>query len=459
MQQPSSLLGTCVDAKPLDRELFFFMRTTLLKRLSGSFDRDFWAVDVVRAAQTYPSVWHSGLALTAMCKSLNDANTQAVASRYNLIYALEQYGQSVRLIMDILQKADISYADKEAVLLSSILLTGVSSLRQDTPTAMTKIGTALQIYYHWRFWDTTDLTPQSGIVNAHSLVRLFRRFESQFATSTVPRNWHASRVQETFTHVPTTPFASIVDAYSELLHIRLAISTKAVANTLVQFNPTPELRQRGHDMFNIWKIRFQNLLQTQNVQRSDKECILTLQILSASMEIQFNISSPQDVLAYDEWYPMFAKIVTLSERLYLIIGKNTDTTSLTFTSQTLSFSASVVESLGFVRHCRDATIRRKSICLLHKWPQQDGALFPRLIGCITEQVMLLEEAPALLQEADRPVTCHCVQRQYICAMHRVRYTVVRNKLGRIADLWLTRDVDDQAPALGAPLHGKLTLRW
>lgn len=117
LRQPSSLsVGLYSNATPRDRELFFILRTVALQSVSGVFDRDFWAVDVVRAAQIYPAVWNAGLALAAMYRGLHAAVLPPNETNQHEIYAMLLYGKCMRSIIGIIGKGEVSVTDQEAVL-------------------------------------------------------------------------------------------------------------------------------------------------------------------------------------------------------------------------------------------------------------------------------------------------------------------------------------------------------
>lgn len=74
-QLPAAALGHQPSQRlwPLDvspsvegREMFHFFRSEGVNQVVGYFDASFWTVDVLRAAQVYPAIWHAMLAMAAM---------------------------------------------------------------------------------------------------------------------------------------------------------------------------------------------------------------------------------------------------------------------------------------------------------------------------------------------------------------------------------------------------------
>lgn len=440
------------------------MRTVVFNGISGAFDKDFWSVDAVRAAQTYPSVWHAGLALTEMYRSLDDACTMHEKRRHHQLQAMEQYGRSIRSIIDIARRVDIGIADKEAVLLSNVLLIGFCCLKNDMSAAMTHIGGSLQIFYQWRFWDDS-LNPsvRSAMLNTDSLVRLYRRFELQFTTSRRPSAGLTWKLQEATLKLPTGPFASTMDAYAEFLPLSLNFLT-SVVNARPdgpEYGARPPHLHESRALFRSWRAKFTALLRSRYIQRRDEECILTLEIWSAAMEISLFMERPGESrfeLAFDAWRRTFEKIADLAQQLYAVITQNRGAQPPSFIPRPFSSSMSVCEPLLFFWRFRDGAMRRKMIALLRKWPYQDGSWAPGLVACFIEQATLVEEEGFSTGSPDG-LGCDCVAPQYICAMHRViRLESQYIEPGK-AVLWIVRQVDRQGHLAGEQCGREISISW
>lgn len=463
-QQPSALLGLCRDASPQDREIFFTLRTMVFNDISGAFDRNFWTVDAVRAAQAYPAVWHAGLAVTALQQSLARAKTTQGGSCHYRLRAMEQYGRAVRSIINTTRQTDLTLADKEAVLLSNVLLIGFCCLQDDTNAAMAHIGNSLQIFYRWRFWDgTTNCATRGTILNTGSLVGLFRRFELQFTMTWEPSAGQTWKIQEPSAWPSLSAFTSTMDAYAEFIPLDLAFRTgySKVQGVGVVSHPNPAPLHTIRTLLITWKAKFNAFLQSRYVRPADEECVLTLQICSAAIEISLLLSLAGNAtpLSYDAFYPAHKAITGQAERLYDVVIKNRETRQSLHIPQQFSFSMSVCDQLQRVGLCRDGAVRRRAIAVLRKWPYRDGMSNPAATAAMMEAVMLFEEQGLLLNEVSRPDGCLCVLPQYICEMHRVCGASLAHIREGEGEVRLLRKLDLEGELSGRELRKKMKIYW
>lgn len=461
--QPSALVGLCRDASSQNREMFHIMRTMVFSDISGSFDRDFWSVDAVRAAQSYTSVWHAGLAVTEMYRGLYDACV--MKRKQHQLQAMEQYGRSVRSILDIARQADISSAEKEAVLLSSILLIGYCCLVDDMPTAESHMDNSLQVFYRWCFWDNSrNHSARGTMVNTGFLTRLYRRFEFQFTTSGRPNAGSTWKLQEATLKPSAEPFVSIMDAYDEFLPLSLTFLTAIVHSkpTRLEYSPTPSHLYTTRSLFTGWKAKFTALLQSRYIKQGDEESILTLQIWSATMEISLFMDRTNDAkceLAFDAWHRTYERVAELADQLYAVVVKNSETQRHSFIAQPFSSSISVAEPLLSCWRYRNGAVRRRIIALLRKWPYQDGSWAPKMVACVIEQTMLLEEESSSTDAASCCLDCPCASPQYICALHRVVCINIQNQQPGKATLLILREIDRQHQLAGKQSGRRIPISW
>ncbi|KAJ3495399.1 hypothetical protein NLG97_g3428 [Lecanicillium saksenae] len=456
----SPLFGLCADAAPRDRALFYTLRTSAFNSLAGCFDRDFWSEGALQAAQSFPAVWHAGLAIAAECTSVATIGISAQDNEWRHVYAMQHYNKALQYLITVSNKTELSYTDKEAMLLSMILLTSLCCLWKDVDTALIHIGRGIQLFRQWRILDVA-LSPAMPVqlLPVRSLITLFLRFEMQyvrfFELATEPTYELQAATPETW----TGSFTSIMEAYSEFLTISLAMRCTDPGATHSTFHPRLPIFAKFRGPFDNWKAKLARFVASRVMTDYEMQCILTLEFESAMTEIVFSVDGvDSDVrqLAYDSWLPMFEYMMTLAERLYEQTLKDT-AHSPAF--PLFSFSLSISDPLFFLLNCRDGRLRRRALALLRRWPQQDGLVQSEQRAARFEQLMLFEEGFGMVEEAQRPAYCQCIAGMFICGWHRVRWHTMMTTGSRTADTWLVTQWDWAQGYFKSGLIEKKTIEW
>lgn len=69
-QRPRTTLGPVgVKLNLSDMSMIDALRFQIVELIAGSFDHAFGAIDVLRACQVQPAIWHASLAMTALHQS------------------------------------------------------------------------------------------------------------------------------------------------------------------------------------------------------------------------------------------------------------------------------------------------------------------------------------------------------------------------------------------------------
>ncbi|KAJ3485141.1 hypothetical protein NLG97_g6883 [Lecanicillium saksenae] len=399
------------------------MRTVVLTQLAGAYDNEFWMVDAVRAAETYPAVWFAGVALTEMYQSIAHAKMSRSQQLSRRIRAMENYGRAVRSILDVTGQASVTLADKKAVILSSLLLIGFCNLENNVLKLTAHVRNAFQILNQWQLGGSLEQSSESGsIINTSSLIRQLQRFEVECAILNIP---HAF-LNEGIRAVPaSSSFTSASAAYTEFLSISppCMAAIMDAAKAALSEKPIPESVLSCRRLFKQWKAKFVTLLQARDHDSSD-ECLLSLRIWSITIEIGLFVERSGLLwkeLAYDAWNPLFEKQLDLAEQLRAAITKNVTGQGGQRSRRLLqpfSFSKTIADALVLVHRCRVGSVRRRAIALLRNWPHQQGLGSNYLVADIMEAKTQVEEEAFLLPGAARPAGCQCVAPHYICPLHR-----------------------------------------
>lgn len=418
---PSNIRSTLQDVS-----MFDLLRSETVQQVAGSFDQPFWAVDVLRATQAYPAIWHANLALaavhdTAKTSGNSDASHRSTRERY----ILKHYTASINDLIAITRQGSLSTANQEAVLLASMLLTALCCQRGDINQALIHARNGIQLFHQWRFWEQTHFSgsPRGCILNAASIATIMDHFELQF----VNRLTHITIPCRGIPGIPPrcseTPFDSVTSAYFELQplisslmglwqHAHLGVSEGSP-------QPARELRYAHQLESEAWKVKFDTFIHSSQLKETDLEGILILQLLWSGLDVCLKANIYEGETAFDMFQPSFEYMVTRAEQLREMLSKKTSTQN-TDTPPLFSFSMSISEMLFWSGNgCRDGPTRRRIIDLLRTWPQSDGIWDPRLLAAITEASMNLEESGWSQDEASKPAGCVCVAGVTICNDHRV----------------------------------------
>lgn len=142
-QQPgTSISPEGISPSRSDIDIFGIFHTEIAQKVCGMLSKNLWLVDVPRAAQIYPALWHASIALAAIHQSekikignytISNVNIQ----RYYYILALSHFNQSTTYVKHTLPlinsvAADTqSYQKQEMVIMTNLLYIGICNMLGD----------------------------------------------------------------------------------------------------------------------------------------------------------------------------------------------------------------------------------------------------------------------------------------------------------------------------------------
>lgn len=466
-QQPvQSNAPAGVDASHAERSAFAMLHGECVRRMAGLFSESFWTVDVMRATQVYPAVWHAGLAMAAMhratCITAQTAPARASRQRHEA-FSLAQFHAAVPALLALTRKPVLADADKEAILLASTLFTGLCCLQENYEQASRHARGGNRLYWGWKYWrqngndddddgsddedgddDDADATCTTAnyradnagsrragcVLTTKSLTAVFTHFEMQFCSRFRNVDMPEWRWRTKAHKCSAAPFASAVDAYTELqplltgyCHIGRYLS---VPRNAAELEPAVgrTLPAYVRELL-TWKAKFDVLLLARGddtLPPPDEEeayKMLCLRLLWMTLETGLgpNDSGATGEMVWDERLPAMERVMTFAETHFAARchpDSGNGPRAFTFT-----FAMNVCEVLTFMgTNCRDGGIRRRLIALLHGWRERDGMMDARLLALIVHSVMVLEENATTGTQAPH-AGCTCVPDRFICAEHRV----------------------------------------
>ncbi|EXU95370.1 hypothetical protein X797_011558 [Metarhizium robertsii] len=216
-----------VDVSPngKERQIYDFLRCEAVKQVAGYFDTSFWTVDVLRATQAYPAIWHASLAMAAMqnwatFNGDTEASRQTRLDLYQL--SLRQYNASIKYLRIITPKSYPTYSEQETILLASALFARLCCLNGDISQALSHAHAGIRLFYEWEFWKQEDLLPasrQNCILAVDSLLVLFTHLENRFVSRLGRMDRPRWRLLATPQRCSRKPFGSANEAYCNLMRI------------------------------------------------------------------------------------------------------------------------------------------------------------------------------------------------------------------------------------------------
>ena len=157
----TSPLGVHPDSH--DRGLFEIFRSTTIRAVTGDYNANFWALDVVLAAQTHPAIWTSCLALAAAHHRLrytagsSEADVGSAESYY--ARSMTHYSRSIQYLLQITTKPCLTYQDKQTVVLISCMQFGLCCMLRLTKPGLVHASNAIRLFYHWKLWEQANASP------------------------------------------------------------------------------------------------------------------------------------------------------------------------------------------------------------------------------------------------------------------------------------------------------------
>ncbi|KAK2597412.1 hypothetical protein QQS21_005960 [Conoideocrella luteorostrata] len=422
----------------------------LLSRVAGVFDQDFWKIDLLQATRQYPAIWHAGLALAAMHRTMTSIPDLARRTRPNYYYllALQHYNLSIKYLLRIAHQEQHTNADQETLLMASLLFMGLCCVQGDTRQTIIHAQNTLALFYHWRFWkhleEPRHIGQQACVLRGSSLVTLITYVEGQFMHKLPYIQSPAWRGGLNPQKCSPKPFLSTTEAWSELVPLM-----NGMRDSWPLFEAPASIAQPHVDMYLAYRLEICNWIskyrsfyqQREPVyEQSDWESLVILRLYQLCLEIHTNVNTSESALMFDKHLAKFKHILVLLRELFeqkLSRDREGPREDL---SPSFSFALSAGEILACIgKNCRDGAMRREATALLRCWRMKDGIWDGALSASITETVIRVEESGIEDRQLsvasddddydddddddgdDGDDDCKCIRNGFICADHRVLY--------------------------------------
>lgn len=414
-----------VNIKPnlSDMTMFDALRFQIVGLVAGSFDQTFWSVDVLQACQVQPAIWHASLSLAALYQSQQEQTIESFRRPRHKKLSMTHYAASVHHVIALTRQQQLSTAEKESLLLASMLLTAICSLQGDLQQAVMHCSNGIELFHQWRFWELYKDSPahRGSLLSAGSIRTIIAHFELQLASRvkrvTLP-TWGEPGFPPRCSDIH---FSSPTDAYHEFQPLVTSLiglwQYAGLPAQKAQPLPETDIRYPYVVEFLRWKHKYDELV-VSNHGTIDSESMMILYLHWHGMQILLKANIQEGEVAFDEFLPVFRDVLTLARELSQVL-RHKKGTGPADRYPKFSFATSVVEGLFWAGHgCRDALVRREFLSLIREWPRRDGIWDNSLMAAILETSIALEEN-AWKTSRDAQPWCCCIAGSFICNSHRI----------------------------------------
>ncbi|CEJ87055.1 hypothetical protein VHEMI04288 [[Torrubiella] hemipterigena] len=226
--QPSTTLCP-IEVEPNGQEVDIFgaFRSSIVGMVGGSFNQSFWLVDVPRAAQMYPSIWHAAIALTAIhhCAKSDQGRIRYsapgqpvshLARNNQYTTALVHFNKSLRYLSEAVAqyRDNTPYMQKEMIIITNMIYIGICSILEDTKQTTQHRINLIRLLEHWRFGED-DPVSRHGVLTYDDLLSILLVIDGNMdASAELPHRQERPWAVQLPTHAG---FTSTTQAYMGLL--------------------------------------------------------------------------------------------------------------------------------------------------------------------------------------------------------------------------------------------------
>ena len=444
--------GTALGLSVNDEDLHYFdhFRHHAIRNIASLLDAELWQHYILRISASRPAVMHAISALSAQ-HELFLRNGHTKTSRNILTkdpvcaYSWKHYIRAIRQLHHGIHNIPNDGPTPDETIVTCLLLIFFEVLRGEFPTALMHLDAGLQIFStHYPSMNRSSVVKFHPDDPLKGLARIFRRLDIQassylgdrsVSTFSVPsREISLEPLGLSFLSRTSMEFATIQDAQDVLdgqvaciykfmrskaqsLQGDFLLRSRRVFELKYDVNLhsggahssglTKIIEERQHyiDALRAWVHAFEAFLgrstygamqregASQNSLRGEEvqQCaVIWISYLVIFITLSTCIES--DESSYDEYITQFREIVNHAHSILLSEGAKTKTG----TDKRLSLEMSVIHPLFITAFkCRDSTVRRCAISLLHI-SGQEGVWNGKMLATIAEHVVEYEERHGLV---------------------------------------------------------------
>lgn len=419
-------------------ELFDYFRTNLVAQFAGSFDENFWTKSILQATALHPAVWHACNALAAVSRSyklISDAKHMSKTGRRDpdTAIAIRQYSLSVRCLVQIVSKSDLSLTDKEILLVTNMLFIILCRLRADMKEAYVHLYNGLKLFSQWGFAEkihSPDRNESDSLLSLNSLRPVFLRMYYQTAPI---REWENEswNKQYCINEILPIPFLNATDAFFEvelLCHsLRMDNQLMSDFSKPASIGPPKNSRQAIWASFRLWKSKYANFKRSRRFKEAKESSIIIIDIYEVLLDVMSKIDYA-DILSVDKFESSYRVIIGLAEKLGGLEATNgEDNPTQKMPVRQFAVTPAVCDAMYHVVYwSRNPLVRRRAIHILDSRKRDECMIGPEVQAWVCRSNMYFEER--VWHDASLALEtpgCNCRANEFICRFHRIIDTSVR----------------------------------
>lgn len=407
------------------------------------------------AAQVYPSLWHAAIAIAAIHHSAkiekkrlqgspDSPTSNYVPRNHHYLLALTHFNKSIRSLRDSLAGKSLdqlSYMDKEMVLMTNILFMGICAMLEDNIQLQTHYKSFTNLLSTMRFGDEHP-AHRKGIMSFEDLLAVILAIDGSLEGSAV---YETRWARPWVVNVPSyDTLESVTQAYIEFLPFTYNGLNKQTELANVAYDGPMRGTYRRNKMA-AFEEKLTALVNGKNrLNSQDLEAIesmrLQLQVIKVKDEI-FRKPNREAVMKYElGLFQILDHIDDLLTRTARVDGPYSDETA------PITFSPSLGSPMEMLAAFpNNANLRRKAIELIRKWPfKENGSRSDEEAASyelILKHSLTGPERTKHWQKKGIPIHptfpngslkegefdglagCECIYERYICRDHRIgRFT-------------------------------------
>lgn len=460
LQQPSAFIAPAGIKSPSGYEIDVFgsFRSSIIKLVSGSFNNTFWQIEVPTAAQTYPSLWHAVIALSAIhhCaktekmriqQSAIDGPRAQIKQNYHYKQALFHFNKSIRYLIKALLpvKSEMSHMQKEMVLMTNIVYIGICGMLEDHTQIHSHRVNFVNMLEQLRFGEE-DPTSRRGILTYDDLLSIVLAIDGNVDDKgTLRKRWD----REWVVQVPNYPqFTTVTQAYTHLLPF--------LYRSLDENKITFGYGVKGPDRFKIRRQLLEEYIakleafEATRALMTDNNALKVIHLFTRALLLKETVAlqtTRSDFIREQEGYfPLLEQLDMILSQLSPVVAYSDESPPMAFSLTPYGLLDAILESV------HNAAARRKGIELLRKWPHNNNGESSHDLVKLYSAVLAHElDAPRRTLEAQRtgvpmkPMfpngdlpegvfdgrnSCECIAGLFVCTGHRMADVIMQSKGAR-----------------------------
>lgn len=227
---------------------------------------------------------------------------------------------AIQHVIALTHRKQLCRAERETLLLASLLLTALSTIQVDLPQAVMHAGNCIQLFHQWRLWEhhRSSATSRGSMLNADSIGAMVAHLEMQLLSRLKYINVPPWESPDSPPRCTDISFDSSTDAYHEFQPLFTSLNGMwQYAGMGGEGTAAARNRREAPVLGGISEVEsdFDALRLSRASGRVDAESMLTLHFHWHFMQIGLKANVYIGEVAFDEFLPVFKDLVVDAREL------------------------------------------------------------------------------------------------------------------------------------------------